>query len=75
MFTKVNPFSLIPLYGRSPIRFEEMKVLRKGRVGNARSYMLEAYKGLQALKRMLEMGETIYLSQEEKRKLRLGEKG
>jgi aminoglycoside 3-N-acetyltransferase len=52
-------------------RFEEMKVLKQGPVGNGMAYMLNANEGMEALREMLRMGETIYLSKEERKKLKM----
>lgn len=45
--------------------FEEMGALHRGRVGNSNSYLLDAKKGLCALQKMFEHGETIYLAPKE----------
>lgn len=52
-------------------RFEEMRVLGKGRVGNGISYTIDALKGMGGLEAMLKMGETIYLSKKEQETLKI----
>jgi len=47
-------------------RFDQMGILKKGLTAHGVSYLIDAQEGMDALKKLLEIGETIYLSDKEK---------